>query len=114
MRLGSLMDGLAAARQVQADERPKLDFARAQRVWPLRTLIMVVVPEAMPADTGVVTTTGRLSWAPARIWLGLTTLGLMARSSGKRLPRPKVICASFQRESPRCTVTIFSAEIVAG
>ena len=75
------MDGLAAARQVQAEERPKLDFARFQRVSPLRTLIIVVAAEAMPADTGAVTTTGRLSWTPARIWLGLTTLGLMARSS---------------------------------
>jgi len=77
------MDGLAAARQVQADERPKLDLASVQRVSPLRTLIVeAALFEAMPVDTGIAETTGRLSWAPARIWLGSTTLGLMARSSG--------------------------------
>ena len=83
MRLGSLMDGLAAARQVQADERPKLAFARFQRVSPLWTLIVETARfETAPVDIRIVAAAGRLSWAPARIWLGLTMLGLMARSSG--------------------------------
>src|SRR5256885_16448257 len=37
---------------------------------------------------------------------GFRMLGLAASSSSHREPRPKVRCASFQRESPRCTVTI--------
>jgi len=35
------MDGLAAARQGQAEEWPRFDFARVQSESPLRTLIVV-------------------------------------------------------------------------
>src|SRR5580692_665786 len=115
MRLGSLMDGLAAARQGQAAERPRLDFARFQRVSPLRTLIVAaVVSLALRVGWRVATTTGRLSWAPARIWLGSVMPGLTARSSVQRSPRPRFCCASFQRESPCCTVTVFCVAGVTG
>src|SRR5580704_15937934 len=108
MRLGSLREGLAAARQGQAEERPRLAFARFQRVSPLRTLIPAAASfVALSAETGVAAAVGSTSSAPARIWLGLAMLGLTARSSGQRLPRPRFCCASFQRESPRCTLTVF-------
>src|SRR5271165_2313918 len=104
MRLGSLKEGLAAARQGHEEERPRLAFARFQRVSPLRTLRRAEAPfGALDTETGVAATAGSRSSAPARIWLGLAMLGLTARSSGQRLPRPRFCCASFQRESPRCT-----------
>jgi len=48
---------------------------------------------------------------PARIWLGSAMRGLAARSSGQRLPLPRFCCASFQSESPRCTLTVFRVAI---
>src|SRR5271155_3761890 len=123
MRLGSLMEGLAAARQGHAEERPRLAFARFQRVSPLRTLIAEAAPlVALWAEAGVADAVGSRSSAPTRIWLGLAMLGLTARSSGQRLPRPRFCSASFQRESPRCTLTVFGvatcvttfAELAAG
>src|SRR5580704_3923561 len=112
MRLGSLIDGLAAAKQGQAEERPKLDFARAQRVSPLRTLIVeAALLLALRTEAEVASAAGRLSSAPARIWLGSTILGLTARSSGQRLPRPRFCCANFQSESPPFTLTVFCAAV---
>src|SRR5580693_1669190 len=40
--------------------------------------------------------------------------GLAARSSGQRWPRPRFCCASFQRESPLCTLTVFRVAVAAG
>ena len=90
MRFGSLREGLAVARQGQAEERPRLDFAKAQSVSPLRTLIVLAaLALAMGLTVRDTATFGRLSWAPARIRLGFVTLGLTARSSCQRLPRPR-------------------------
>src|SRR6266481_4294114 len=114
MRLGSLIDGLAAARQGQAEERPKLDFARVQRVSPLRTLVVVaaLVLTLRPATSEVVV--GRLRWVPARIWLGSAIWGLAATSLGQRLPRPRFCCASFHSESPARTLMVRSVAIAPG
>src|SRR5580692_11091587 len=107
MRFGSLMERLAAARQVHAVERPSLAFAKVQSVSPLRTLILastlVLEPRVSTGDTAGL---GRLTRTPARLWLGSTMLGLTATSSGQRLPRPRFCCASFQSESPRRTLTV--------
>src|SRR5260370_21663515 len=40
-----------------------------------------------------------------------STLGLAASSSCQRVPLPRVCCASFQRESPGWTITVFSGEV---
>src|ERR1700720_256793 len=106
MRLGSLMNGLAAARQGHAEERPKLDFARVQRVSPLRTLIVVAALVLALRPTTSELAPGRLSWAPALICLGSAIWGLAASSSGQRLPRPRFCCASFQSESPARTLMV--------
>jgi|SRR5580698_1286949 hypothetical protein len=114
MRLGSVRDGLAVARQGQAEERPRLDFAKAQSVSPLRTLIVVAaLVLAMGLSTGDTATSGRLSWAPARIRLGLAIFGLRAKSSRQRLPRPRFSCANFQSESPGRTLIVCCVAITA-
>src|SRR5579859_1389197 len=116
MWLGWLMDGLAAARQGQAEERPRLTLANFHKVSPLCTVIVgFTLPLAFLAGTEVAAATGSLSFAPTRIWLGSAIHRLAARSSGQRPPRPKICCANFQRESPRCTLTVFcAAYVVAG
>jgi hypothetical protein len=116
MRLGSLMDGLAAARQGQAEDRPKLFLASAHRVSPLLTRMVETMLFLSLGDEVVVAATakGRFSRAPGRIWLGLTMFGLAARSSGQRWPRPSFSCANFQSESPLCTLMVFCGAGVAG
>src|SRR5579859_2539575 len=113
MWLGSLTDGLAAARQGQAEERPRLTLANFHKVSPLCTVIAgFTLPLAFLVETEVAAATGSLSCAPTRIWLGSAIHRLAARSSGQRPPRPKICCANFQRESPRCTLTVFCAAYV--
>src|SRR6476646_10254758 len=114
MRLGSLRDGLAAAKQCQAEERPRFALARLQRVSPLWTLsVSLAMLAATRLERGVAAASGRLSCAPARILLASAIPRLAARSSGQRLPWPKFCFANFQRESPRCTLTVFRAAFVA-
>src|SRR5580704_8327499 len=116
MRLGSAMEGLAAAKQGQEAERPRLALAKFHKVSPRCTVI--VGPRlllALRVDAEVAVATGILSWAPNRIWLGSAIVGLTDRSSGQRLPAPRFCCATFQSESPRCTRTVFLvATVVAG
>jgi len=116
MRLGSEIAGLAAARQGQEEERPRLVLAKFHKVSPLCTIIVgFTLPFASLVETEVAAATGRLSRAPARIWLGLPIQRLAARSSGQRLPRPKICRVNFQRESPCRTLTVFCvASVVAG
>src|SRR5258707_76881 len=47
---------------------------------------------------------------PAARRVGLTMLGLTASSSCQREPRPRFCSASFQRESPGNTVTVWTAD----
>jgi len=106
------MDGLAAARQGHAEERSRFDFARVQSESPLRTLIVVAaLVLVLRCASPEAATSGRLSRVPARIWLGSVMRGLAARSSGQQLPLPRFCCASFQSESPRCTLTVFRVAI---
>src|SRR5580693_8930643 len=116
MRLGSLMDGLAAARQGQAEDRPKLILASAHSVSPFWTRIVgaALFPSWRAGFEVAATAEGRGSCAPAPIWLGLTMLGLAASSAGQRLPWPRFSSASFQRESPLSTLTVFCVAVVAG
>ena len=110
------MDGLAAARQGQDEERPKLTLAKFHKVSPLCTvMVWLTLAPAFFVDTRTLAGTGRLSSAPARIWFGSAIQRFAARSSGQRFPRPRFSCANFQRESPRCTLTVLcSAMAVAG
>jgi len=56
------MDGLAAARQGHAEERPRFDFARVQSESPLRTLIVVAaLVLALRSARPKAATSGRLS-----------------------------------------------------
>src|SRR5260370_22713758 len=48
------------------------------------------------------------------MWLASTMLGLTASTSCQRRPLPRFCCASFQRESPGLTVTIFNLAGAAG
>src|SRR5882757_6921446 len=52
---------------------------------------------------------GTMISVPAARRVGSTMLGLAASSSCQREPRPRFCCASFQRESPRSTVTVCTA-----
>src|ERR1700722_4061755 len=112
MRLGLRIPGFAAARQGQAEERPRLDFARVQSVSPWWTLIVrVALVLVLRALLGVATTKGRLSWEPTRLWVGSTIRGLPPTNSSHQLPRPRFCCANYQSESPDWTRTIFRVEI---
>src|SRR5882724_6277546 len=42
------------------------------------------------------------------MWLGSTIAGFAASSSCQRRASPRFCCASFQRESPGCTVITFN------
>src|ERR1700689_4368851 len=67
IRLASASEGLTAARQRHAAERPRLDLARLQSVSPLRTLMVLAPLELAPRPREAAARAGRLSWAPARI-----------------------------------------------
>src|SRR5580704_3863592 len=114
MRFGSLMDGLAEARQGQAEARVSLDFARLHRVSPLRTLIVEAARFVAWRGAVAVAAAGRLSSAPMLILLGSAIRGFTATSSCQRLPRPRLCCANFQRESPGWMRTVFCVADVAG
>src|ERR1700722_876914 len=107
MRLGLAMEGLAAARQGQAEARLSLDFARLHRVSPLRTLIVGAALFVAWRGAVAAAAAGRLSSAPTLILLGSALTGFTATSSGQRLPRPRLCCANFQRESPGWMRTVF-------
>ena len=108
IRLGSASPGFAAARQGQADQRPRFVLARLHIVSPLRTVTFArrLLPDGVEAAFAA--RTGNANSAPAGIWLGLAIQGFAVRSSGQRLPLPRFCCATFQRESPGFTLMVFS------
>src|SRR6266481_4642886 len=65
------------------------------------------------SDFKPVTLAGTTISVPATMRVGSTMPGLAASSSCQREPRPKFSCASFQRESPRCIVTVWCEEVFA-
>jgi len=89
---------LARAIQGQSAPRPNVVCAIFHNVSPLRTLIFSAVLETEER-------VGMLICAPAAIRCGFSIPGFTASSSRHREPLPKFCCASFQSESPRCTVT---------
>ena len=59
-------------------------------------------------DTAFASTAGNTSRAPICIRFGSAIHGFAAASSGHRLPLPRFSCATFHRESPRFTLSVFS------
>src|ERR1700686_1076008 len=102
MRSASTIWGLARAIQLQAGARPYWDCAIFVSVSPFWTATFVSDLTCCKVDVSVGTT----MCVPEARRVGSTTEGLAARSSGQREPRPRFCCASFQRESPGCTVTM--------
>src|SRR6266404_3535698 len=67
---------------------------------------------AFRSDFKPVTLAGIMISVPAAMRVGSTMPGLAASSSCQREPRPRFCCASFQRESPGCMMTVWSGEEV--
>src|ERR1700731_3787970 len=101
MRSASTIWGLACAMQLPAAARPYLDCAIFVSVSPFWTATFASDLTYCKDDVSVGTT----MCVPAARRGGSTMLGLAASSSVQREPRPRFCCASFQRESPGCTMT---------
>src|SRR6266478_3205321 len=65
------------------------------------------------SDFKPVTLAGTTISVPAAMRVGSTMPGLAASSCCQREPRPRFSCATFQRESPRCIVTVCCEEVFA-
>src|ERR1700730_17742414 len=102
MRSASTIWGLACAMQLQAAARPYWDCAIFVTLSPFWAATLASDFTCCKVDVSVGTTI----CVPAARRVGSTTDGLAASSSGQREPRPRFCCASFQRESPGCTVTM--------
>lgn len=107
IKLAFATPGFARAMHDHRAPCPKWARATLQSVSPMRIVRVETTPlVSVRRETGTAAVAGSLSWAPARIWFGFAIHGFAATSSGQRLPRPRVSCASFQRESPLRTVTL--------
>src|SRR6266849_6556629 len=103
MRLASAISGFACAMQRHAAARPYVPSAILDSVSPGRTV-------TFRSDFKPVILAGTTISVPATMRVGSTMPGLAARNSCQREPRPRFCCASFQRESPGCTMTVCSEE----
>src|SRR5229473_6792356 len=103
MRLASAISGLACAMQRHAATRPYFACAILESVSPRSTV-------TFRSDFKLETVAGSTISVPAAMCVGATMPGLAASSSCQREPRPRFCCATFQRESPGCRVTVCRGE----
>src|SRR6266852_2344033 len=106
MRLASAISGFACAMQRHAAARPYVPSAILDSVSPGRTV-------TFRSDFKPTTLAGITISVPAAMQVGSTMEGLAVSSSCQREPRPRFSCASFQRESPRCIVTVCCEDVFA-
>src|SRR5260370_26556468 len=103
MRLASAISGFACAMQRHAAARPYVPSAILDGVSPWRAV-------TFRSDCKRVSLEGTTISVRAAMRVGSAMPGLAASSSGQREPRPRFCCATFQRESPGCRVTVCRGE----